>query len=220
MNDFVLVETAERRANPREDYLTQLTISDFDGRSLTHSDLLSLITSFLLAGFHSTVAGLSTLLYHVGTNDGVRQQLLADPSLILGAVEEAIRIAPPLQAFRRWTTEEAKLGDVVIPAASDVVLCLGAAARDERSTDNPDDFDVTRPLNQHVGWGWGIHRCLGINLARAEMRIALEQILLRIPDFKVDPGVEYGPLEGGMVMALPTLPVTFSPAKALQSVGT
>ncbi|MCU1691863.1 MAG: cytochrome [Frankiales bacterium] len=219
MNEFVLAETASRRESPREDWLTELTTREFDGRRLDHGDLLSLITSFLLAGFHSTVAGMSTLLHQVGIDEDVRQKLIADPSLIPGAAEEAVRIAPPLQAFRRFTTAETTLGGVAIPEGSDVLLCLGAAARDERATPDPDRFDITRPMNQHVGWGWGIHRCLGINLARAEMRIALEQVLLRLPDYKVDGGVGYGALEGGLVMALEHLPVTFTPVRALQTAG-
>jgi cytochrome P450 len=103
---------------------------------------------------------------------------------------------------------------VDIPAKSNVVLCYGAAARDDRTVENPDEFDPTRKLNRHVGWGWGIHRCLGIALARAEMRVAAQAILRRIPDFEVEEGVEYGPLEGGMVMTLTSLPVRFTPSAA------
>jgi cytochrome P450 len=77
--------------------------------------------------------------------------------------------------------------------------------------ENPDQFDPTRKLNRHVGYGWGIHRCLGVALARAEMRVAAATLLSRIPDFEVEGEVSYGPLEGGMVMALTSLPVRFTP---------
>lgn len=213
MNEFVLAETETRRANPREDYLTHLITAEHEGRMLTHDELLSLFTSFTVAGFHSTVAGMSTLLYHIGSDPQLRDRLIAEPDLINGAAEEAIRIAPPLQIFRRVTTQDTTLGGVDIPAKSDVVLCYGAAARDDRTVPNPDTFDPTRKINRHVGWGWGIHRCMGIGLARAEMRIAAQAVLRRMPDFVVDPGASYGPLEGGMVMALTSLPVTFTPGE-------
>lgn len=212
MNDFVLEETEARRTNPREDYFSQLVNNSYEGRYLTHEELLSLITSFIVAGFHSTVAGMTTLLYYVGRDPALRDRLIAEPNLINGAVEEAIRIVPPLQLFRRVTTQDTILGGVDIPAKSNVVLCYGAAARDDRSVENPEEFDPTRKLNRHVGWGWGIHRCLGIGLARAEMRIAVQAVLQRMPDFTVEDGVEYGPLEGGMVMALTSLPVRFTPS--------
>jgi cytochrome P450 len=212
MNDFVLEETEARRANPREDYFSQLVNNSYEGRYLTHEELLSLITSFIVAGFHSTVAGMTTLLYYVGRDPALRDRLIAEPNLVNGAVEEAIRIVPPLQLFRRVTTQDTILGGVDIPAKSNVVLCYGAAARDDRSVENPEEFDPTRKLNRHVGWGWGIHRCLGIGLARAEMRIAVQAVLQRMPDFTVEDGVEYGPLEGGMVMALTSLPVRFTPS--------
>jgi cytochrome P450 len=208
---FVREETAARRANPQDDYLTQLITNEHDGRMLTHEELVSLFCSFTIAGFHSTVAGIGTLLFHIGSDPALRDRLIAEPELINGAAEEAIRIAPPLQFFRRVATEDTTLGGVEIPAKADVVLCYGAAARDERTVPDPETFDPTRKINRHVGWGWGIHRCLGIGLARAEMRIVAQTVLRRMPDFAVEPGVTYGPLEGGMVMALTSLPVTFTP---------
>ena len=211
MNAFTLEETAIRRQNPRDDYLSQLVNNSYEGRSLTHEELLSLITSFTVAGFHSTIAGMGTLLYYIGKDPALRDRLIADPALINGAVEEAIRIVPPLQLFRRVTTQDTTLGGVDIPAKSSVVLCYGAAARDGNSVENPDQFDPTRKLNRHVGYGWGIHRCLGVALARTEMRVAAQTLLNRIPDFEVEDGVGYGPLEGGMVMALTSLPVRFTP---------
>jgi cytochrome P450 len=212
MDAFVREETRARQSNPRDDYLSQLVNNSYEGRSLTHEELLTLITSFIVAGFHSTIAGMSTLLYYIGKDPALRDRLIAEPALINGAVEEAIRIVPPLQFFRRITTQETTLGGVDIPAKSSVVLCYGAAARDGNSVENADEFDPTRKLNRHVGWGWGIHRCLGIGLARAEMRIAAQTVLARIPDFEVEDGVEYGPLEGGMVMTLNSLPVRFTPS--------
>lgn len=214
MSEFTLAESEARRARPRDDHFSALVNNTYDGRSLVHEELLSLLTSFIVAGFHSTVSGLSTLLYYLGTDPALRDRLIAEPKLINGAVEEAIRIVPPLQLFRRYTTEDTNLGGVDIPAKSSVVLCYGAAARDDRTVENPDEFDPTRKLNRHVGWGWGIHRCLGIALARAEMRVAAQAILRRVPDFEVEDGVGYGPLEGGMVMTLTSLPVRFTPSPA------
>jgi cytochrome P450 len=213
-NEFVLAETAIRREHPRDDYLTQLIVNEHEGRMLTHEDLFSLMVSFALPGYESTVSGMATLLLHAGRDQELRERLMADPALIPGAVEEAVRIAVPLQFFRRWTTQDAVLGGVEIPAKSNVVLCYGAAAHDPRTTPNPEVFDPTRKINSHTGFGWGIHRCLGMGLARTEMRIALERILHRIPDYRVDDSAGFGPLIGGMVMTLTSLPITFEPRAA------
>ena len=210
-NEFILEQGADRRANPRHDYLTKLVTGGPDTEAIDDIGLISVVSSFLIGGYHSTIAGLASVLYHVGRLDDVRQKLLADPSLIPGAVEEAIRISTPLHSFRRVATTDTAVDDVKIPAGSDVLLCFAAANRDESAFPDPDEFDITRPLNTHLGYGWGIHRCLGIHLARFEMRIALEEVLRRIPDYRLAEGIDYGPLQAGLVMIVPSLPVTFTP---------
>ena len=103
-----------------------------------------------------------------------RAELVADPSLIPGAVEELLRYEPPSPVNARWTTRAVELHGEKIPADSKVVLLTGAAGRDERAFEDPDHFDVHRRTDLHLSFGYGIHYCLGAALARMEGRIALD----------------------------------------------
>jgi cytochrome P450 len=117
-----------------------------------------------------------------------REKLLADRSLIPNAVEEILRFDPPSQLQGRTTTRDVELHGVVIPKGQKTMLLTGAATRDERRFDDPDVFDVTRDNDVvSIYFGYGIHRCLGIHLARLEIRVAFEELLSRYPDFQVFP---------------------------------
>jgi cytochrome P450 len=115
-----------------------------------------------------------------------RADLVADVSLIPGAVEELLRYEPPSPVNARWTTRPVELHGEKIPAGSKVVLLTGAAGRDERAFDDPDRFDVHRRTELHMSFGYGIHYCLGAALARMEGRIALEETFKRFPTWEVD----------------------------------
>jgi len=107
---------------------------------------------------------------------------------VVQAVDEILRYDPPSQLQGRTTTRDVTLHGVTIPEGEKVMLITGAATRDERAFENPDIFDVGRDNDvSAVYFGYGIHRCLGIHLARLEIRIAFEELLARMPDFAIDP---------------------------------
>ena len=112
--------------------------------------------------------------------------VLDDPATIPGAVEEILRYLPPSQYNGRYTLEERTIHGVTIPAHQPVLLIAGSATRDERQFEDPDTFDITRPPNLALGFGYGIHSCLGAALARMESRIAIEEMRARWPRFSVD----------------------------------
>src|SRR3712207_3599309 len=118
-------------------------------------------------------------------NPDQRALLQADPSLIPAAVEEAMRLITPLQLTARTTSREVTLHGVTIPAGGRVVLVMGAANRDERQFPDPDTSDITRPRGRHLGFGEGVHGCLGAPLARLEARIALEEALPVLGDYEI-----------------------------------
>jgi cytochrome P450 len=117
-----------------------------------------------------------------------RRRLAADRGLLTRAVEEILRYDPPSQLQGRTTTREVTLHGVTIPAGQRTMLLTGAAMRDPRAFEEPDRFDITRPADvRSVYFGYGVHKCLGVHLARQEIAIAFGELLSRFPDYAVDP---------------------------------
>ena len=181
----------ERRARPRADLVTHLVTADIDGVPFAEADfgpaseVLGLMMVLFLGGVESTAGLTGTLFKLLAENPDQRAILRANPALIPDAVEEAIRLATPLQLVGRTTARDITLHGVRIPAGGRVVLVYGAANRDERRFTEPDRFDVTRGRFRHLGFGEGMHGCLGAPLARLEAKIALEEALPVLGDYTI-----------------------------------
>ena len=213
--DVALGEIRKREAEPRDDYLTYLTEVEVEGRALTDDDSLGLLASFLGAGHHSTTSAMASLIYEVFRRPDVRNQLIADPEAIPTAVEEALRLHPPFYGFFRRTTESVAVGGVEIPDGSDVYMGWVAANRDPDEFPEPTEFRMDRNRNRHLSFGVGVHACVGSRLARMELRVAIEQLLKRLPDIEIAvPEAEYVFAGGGDYTHIATLPVTFAPRDA------
>ncbi len=143
-----------------------------------------------VAGFETTASLLSHAIYLLDRHRDQRGLLVADRSLIPDAIEEIVRFESPIQAMARTVTCDTELHGVGIPAGDRAVLLFGAANRDERRFEDPDSFDITRPKQRHLGFGEGIHHCLGAPLARLEGRVMLEELLSSFPEWTV-----MGPIE-------------------------
>ena len=187
---------AERRRNPRDDMMTDLTqaeISLEDGttRSLTDAEVEAFIGLLSGAGNETVARFLGWTATTLARNPDQRARLVADPSLIPNAVEELLRYEAPSPVQGRWLTRDLELHGEVVPANSKILLLTGSAGRDERQYDDPDRFDVGRNGGTHVAFGYGIHFCLGAALARMEGRIAIEETLARFPEWDlVEDGLE------------------------------
>jgi cytochrome P450/ferredoxin-NADP reductase len=188
----------ERRARPRGDLVTHLVTAEIDGVPFAEEDfgvaseVLGLMMVLFLGGVESTAGLIGTLFKLLAENPGQRALLLQKPALIPDAVEEAIRLATPLQLAGRTTSRSVTLHGVTIPAGGRVVLVYGAANRDERRFCDPDRFDVTRGRFRHLGFGEGMHGCLGAPLARLEAKVALEEALPVLGDYTIAaPPVRY-----------------------------
>ena len=138
-----------------------------------------------LGGVESTAGLTGNLFKLLAENPEQRALLQRDPALIPAAIEEALRFITPLQLAARTTSREVTLHGVTIPAGGRVVLLTGAANRDERQFPDPDRFDITRGRSRHLGFGEGVHGCLGAPLARLEARIALEEALPVLGDYEL-----------------------------------
>jgi cytochrome P450 len=210
----------ERRREPREDMLTRLANDDFDGRRLRSDDLWGFLLGLLAAGNETTISAMSSLLLHIASEPTVRDRLIGDPRLIKAAIEETVRLDSPLHVFSRTPTRDVTIKGVGIPAGCPVVVNYAGANRDPAVFEDPDRLDLDRGSNPHLGFGFGLHRCVGAPLARADIRIAVEQVLRRIPDVAISVEVDsIAPtLLGGQVASIHSLPVRFTPGRPSRSV--
>ncbi len=178
---------ADKRRHPGDDMLTQLIAAEADGDRLSDDELLSLAFLLIVAGFETTVHlitnGVKTLLEHPQQLERLRH----DPTLMDSAIEEILRHRGPVQGTKLgYATEDIELHGVTIPKGKPIMPLFGAANHDPRVFDAPQNFDIGRTPNRHLGFGHGIHYCLGAHLARLETRVALEELFAEMPDLALD----------------------------------
>jgi cytochrome P450 len=163
-----------------------------EGADISDDEIAGVLYSVLFAGHETTTTlianGLRELLLHREN----WQALLADPSLIPAAVDEVLRYAPSVVAWRRKALQDTSIGDVPVPEGSNILLLLGSANRDETIFADPAHFDITRTdARKHLAFGYGIHTCVGQQLAKIEFAIALEELVRRLPVLRLKPGQKF-----------------------------
>jgi cytochrome P450 len=180
-SDYMRDLAARRRAQPRDDLVSHLALAEERGQKLTEDELVASAILLLNAGHEASVNafgnGVVTLLDHPEQ----LARLRADRGLVASALEEMIRFDAPLQLFERTAREDMQVGEVTIRAGERVAALLGSANRDPNFFDDSDTFDVGRAPNHHIGFGAGVHHCLGAPLARMELQISLRALLDRFP---------------------------------------
>jgi cytochrome P450 len=180
-----------RAEHPSDDLMTELLTAEFtdvDGavRTLTREEVLGYIGLLSGAGNETTTRLLGWAAKLLAEHPDQRRALAEDFSLIPNAIEECLRYEPPSPVQARYLTADVEHYGQRVPAG-DIVLLLNASAnRDERKFDDPDRFDITRKVQRHLSFGYGLHFCLGAHLARMEARIALEEVLTRFPTWEID----------------------------------
>jgi cytochrome P450 family 130 len=174
---------AERRQDPADDLMSALIEAQMDGERLSESDLLGFCFLLLIAGNDTTTSLIGNGAELLARHPQQRAELVADPALVPAAVEEMLRIESPTQALPRTATREVDLHGVTIAPGARVMLLWGAANLDDREFPDAERFDIRRAAPRHLGFGHGIHFCLGAPLARLESRIAFEELLARLPEY-------------------------------------
>ena len=186
--EFFIGQLADRRANPREDDLiTELLAAEVDGDRVPDSYVIGVCNLMLIAGIDTTWSAIGSSLWHFAQHPEHRRRLREQPDLWPTAVEELLRAYSPV-TMARLVDHDVEFQGCSMQAGDRVLLSFAAANRDPRMFDRPDDVILDREHNRHVAFGSGIHRCAGSNLARLELRVALQTWLARIPEFElVDP---------------------------------
>jgi cytochrome P450 len=192
--------------------LLTATVRDDDGNdvTLTHEQVAYRLLELTIAGHETTAKLIANGVVALDWYPDQRAELVADPSLIANAVEEMLRWDPPSHYQGRWVERDVTLHGVTIPADSRVVLITGAANHDERVFEDPAYFDIHREIERHVGFGFGIHLCVGAALARLETRIAFEELLKRYPNYELRQPMKRA--YSSNVRGLSNLPLALDPA--------
>ncbi len=176
------------RAAPRGDLLSELVMAEEQGDRLTETELYSNVVVLLIASHETTTNMIGNTLLSLLRNPAQWQQLLDDPSLAAGAVEEGLRYESPAQLTAREASQDIEVGQTIIPRGDHVLMLLAAANRDADAFTNPDDFDIDRRENRHLALGAGAHFCLGAALARLEGQVTFETIARRMRGLRLAPG--------------------------------
>lgn len=209
MNAYFLNIIAQRRQEPQDDLISALLNAHLDGVSLSNAELLNFCRLLLVAGHETSTNLIGNALLTFTEYPDVMAELRAAPELIPAAIEEVIRYRTPIQRLRRAATSDTSIHGYAIKAGEIVSPILGSANRDEELFSRPDTFDIHRTPNRHLGFGHGIHFCIGAPLARLEAKIALEALLMRFTDIKRNTVFPLQPVASSFVYGVKSLPVTF-----------
>jgi cytochrome P450 len=205
----------EKAAHPSDDVASLLVTAkttDKQGieRSLDPDVVPFRLMELVVAGHETTAKLIANGVVALAWYPDQRRELVQDPSLIPGAVEEMLRWDPPSHYQGRWVEKEVTMHGVTIPPESRVILITGSANHDERAFDEPELFDIHRKIDRHVAFGFGIHLCLGASLARLETRVAFEELLRRYPEYELMQPMKRA--YSSNVRGLSSLPIAFESA--------
>ncbi len=183
--DYFRALIAKRRSDPGADVISGLLAADFQGRSLSDEELLDISYLLFVAGLETTASTIRSSLWHLAQHPADLAGLVADPTTIPLATEEFLRTLSPVQAMARTLKRDTTVGGVSMCAGQRVALVFGAANRDPARFVDPDEIRLDRVENPHAAFGIGAHRCLGSNLARREVNVALAELIARYPRFEL-----------------------------------
>jgi len=203
---------AERRAEPKDDLISIWSTTEQGGRKWNEGEIISEALLVLDGGAETTRTVIGAIIRELALQQDQRQLLIDRPELLAEtAVEEFIRWVTPILNMRRTVTVDFEFHGKQMKAGDEVLLMYASANRDERVFSDPDRFDVTRSPNNHIGFGFGTHFCLGSSLARIEIRIMFEELLKRLPDWRLVPGTEPKILGATFTRAYDRVDIEFTP---------
>jgi cytochrome P450 len=206
---------AERRQEPQDDLLTRLVQAEVEGERLTDDEILGFFQLLLVAGQETTANLINNAVLCLLEHPDELARLRAAPQLLPSAIEEVLRYRSPLAWMMRTPTRDMNLGGQAIPAGKLVLAMIGSANRDERQFKGGSRFDISRDPNPHIAFGLGLHFCLGAPLARLEARIALTDLLERLPGLELAGDAPWPPRQALHVHGPASLPVRFEPTRDL-----
>jgi cytochrome P450 len=193
LNAYIAGQVENRRQNPTDDLIGKMVASEYAKTSMSEKEIIASNTQLVFAGNETTAKLMAHSLVTLAQHPDQRELLAGDRSLVPQAVEEVHRYQTITQFIDRDVKEsDVEIRGIAIPRGSVVTPMQGAANRDPERWDHPGAFDITRPPRQHLGFGFGMHSCIGLNLARLETQIWLDRLIDKLPDYDLAEEIDYG----------------------------
>ncbi|WP_437813565.1 cytochrome P450 [Sorangium sp. So ce1078] len=219
MRAYLAALLEARRRAPEDDLLTRLVEAEVDGERLNEEELVNFFQFLLAAGTETTTNLIDNAILCLVESPAELSRLRAAPDLVPSAIEEVLRYRSPLQMVFRETRRAVELHGQAIPAGKLVLPVIGSANRDPQQFRDPGRFDIARDPNPHVGFGHGIHFCIGASLARLEAKIALPDLLSRLRGLELASKEPWEPRKALIVHGPARLPVCFEPGRRAAAVA-
>lgn len=183
MQDYAAKVIAMRRAEPRNDLISNFALAEIDGDRLDDREVLLTTTTLIMAGVESLGGFMMMFAYNMATFHDARRAVVANPELLADAIEESLRFNTSAQRFRRRLMRDVELHGQTMKQGDFVCLAYGSGNRDERQYPNPDVYDISRKPRGHLGFGGGVHACLGTAIARLSVKIAFDEFHKVVPEY-------------------------------------
>ena len=199
-----------REEGPRGDVVDAVMVADIEGRPISDAEAIGTIQLLVLGGLETTAGVLGSVMLRFCEHPEIPAMLRERPELIPAAVEELLRLDGSFICIGRTARHDTEISGHEVKEGEKVIIYWASANRDEGEFDDPDTFDLDRERNRHIAFGAGPHRCAGSNLARMNLRVALEELVRRVTDVRLQPGADVE-FHSTFNRAPLTVPITFAP---------
>jgi hypothetical protein len=184
MRDYAAGVIAERRAKPQNDLISHFSMAEIDGDRLSEAEVLLTTTTLIMAGIESLGGFMAMFALNLADYADAQRRCVENPALLADAIEESLRFNTSAQRFRRCLQKDVELHGQTMKAGDFVCLAYGSGNRDERQFPHPDAYDIARKPRGHLGFGGGVHACLGTSIARMACKIAFEEFHKAVPNYR------------------------------------
>lgn len=213
MRDYLTPIVEDRKRHPKDDVISDIVNSEIDGERLDDEHIYGFLRLLLPAGAETTYRAMGNTLFALLARPDVLDRVRRDRELLLKAIEETLRWETSVTMVTRVASRDTEVAGCPISAGTVISMLIGAANRDETHYENGEEWDLDRPGDtSHLAFGWGRHLCLGMHLARLELRVGLNAVLDRLPNLRLDPDQPAPEIRGHAFRGPTTLPVLFDAA--------
>jgi cytochrome P450 len=209
MRDYLEPIVEDRRRNPRDDLISDLVHAEIDGHQLTDEKIYGFLRLLLPAGAETTYRVMGNALVALLTHPETMAKVVDDRSLLPAVIEETLRWETSVTQVSRVAAADAEIGGCPVEAGAPVSVVTGSANHDETRYDAPEEWRIDRPPQHHLAFGTGQHQCLGMHLARLELRVGLDEIVTRLPNLRLDPDAAPPVIQGFAFRGPDAIPVLF-----------
>jgi cytochrome P450 len=209
MREYLEPIVEDRRQKPRDDLISDLVHAEIDGHQLTDEKVYGFLRLLLPAGAETTYRVMGNALVALLVHPETMATVVGDRSLLPAVIEETLRWETSVTQVSRVATADTEIGGCPVEAGVPVSVVTGSANRDESRYDAPDEWRIDRPAQHHLAFGTGQHQCLGMHLARLELRVGLDEILTRLPNLRLDPDAPPPVIQGFAFRGPDAIPVVF-----------